>query len=241
MKDFIKWLGNNEKVGKVIVWLLIIIIALIILNTTLMSLGLPHYQITEKNIVNINVSNILNMLTSGIISILNFYAIIFLIFSVNKHKKLIKFAILYVVLAFIVYKFTGYVGTQIYYIVYILGFCYKFSNKNKRYILYGIFSYIINALVQLLCYEYKFQFIDMTKISHATRLILSLDYFIIMGIIILVKEIYIRKRGGKNGKWNTKHPMDRTIQQRKDICKETSKKSIKSSKITNKEVVSTKK
>ena len=50
MKDFIKWLGVNEKVAKVVVWLLIIMTSLIIVNAALESLGFPHYAITYDNL-----------------------------------------------------------------------------------------------------------------------------------------------------------------------------------------------
>lgn len=88
MKDFIKWLGNNEKVGKVIVWLLIIIIALIILNTTLMSLGLPHYQITYKSLVEIKTDQYIELLSRIIICFLNYCSIMFLIFPIKEHKSI---------------------------------------------------------------------------------------------------------------------------------------------------------
>ena len=39
--------------------------------------------------------------------------------------------------------------------------------------------------------------IDFSKISDTTRALLSIDYFIIMGIIILVKEVYLKKRSEK--------------------------------------------
>ena len=50
MKKFIKWLGVNEKVAKIAVWLLIIMVSLIIINAGLASLGFPNYQITYNNI-----------------------------------------------------------------------------------------------------------------------------------------------------------------------------------------------
>ena len=62
MKDFIKWLGVNEKIAKVAVWLLIIMVTLIIVNTALASLGFPNYQITYSNLVNINIDKKLNIM-----------------------------------------------------------------------------------------------------------------------------------------------------------------------------------
>ncbi len=237
MKDFIKWLGNNEKVGKVIVWLLIIIIALIILNTTLMSLGLPHYQITYKSLVEIKTDQYIELLSRIIICFLNYCSIMFLIFPIKEHKSILKNSILYIALNIIVYIIFGYIGTQIYIWLFFMFFPYYYKNKNCKYILYSIISIVINILIQGLTYYFKANMIEITTINRVTRALLSLDYFLIMTIIILIKEIYLKKRGGVDGK----HPMVGTIQQREDICKETSKKSIKSSKITNKEVVSTKK
>jgi len=54
MKDFINWLRNNDKIGKVVIWLFIITIGLIIINTALTSLGLPHYQLNTTKVFNIN-------------------------------------------------------------------------------------------------------------------------------------------------------------------------------------------
>ena len=56
MKDFVKWLGVNEKVAKVVVWLLIIMVMLILTNTMLESLGFPFYKITYQNIRKINIA-----------------------------------------------------------------------------------------------------------------------------------------------------------------------------------------
>ena len=239
MKDFIKWLGNNEKVGKVIVWLLIIIIALIILNTTLMSLGLPHYQITEQHVISFQITKLIDDMISWLICALNFCSIIYLIFPVKMHKKIRKYLFIYLVFTILFNQLFGYMFTQVYIILYIIIFSYIFSKRNTKYIFYSLVSLFINALIEFICYSIKLKYINVTEISHLTNIVLGFDYFIIMGLIILVKEIYIKKRGEKNG--CTKFSMVVTIQQRKDICKETSKKSIKSSKITNKEVVSAKK
>lgn len=237
MKDFIKWLGNNEKVGKVIVWLLIIIIALIILNTTLMSLGLPHYQITYKSLTQISSTKSLDFVISVVVAALNFISVLLLVFRIKDIKAILLVTIPYLVLNYIIYHTCNYVIFQLYIIIFSCIFCYFYSNKKPKYIFYYIIAFVIAAIVQGIWYTLKVQFIDYDKLNYLTKSILTLDYFIIMGIIILVREIYLRKRGVKNGLYS----MDRTIQQRKDICKETSKKSIKPSKITNKEVVSTKK
>ena len=61
MKDFIKWLGVNEKIAKVAVWLLIIMVFLIMTNAMLESIGFPNYQLTYANIINININKISNI------------------------------------------------------------------------------------------------------------------------------------------------------------------------------------
>ena len=135
MKKFIKWLGVNEKVAKIAVWLLIIMVSLIIINTALASLGFPNYQLTYNNLVNINVSKILNIIFSWIISFLNFYSIISLVFKVNKSKDMFKYAILYLVLAIMIQGLTNYVISQIFILGYILIFCFKYSDNNWKYII----------------------------------------------------------------------------------------------------------
>ena len=78
MKDFIKWLGVNEKIAKVAVWLLIIMVTLIIVNTALASLGFPNYQITYDNIKNISTNVILDTLSRILVCFLNFLNLHFL-------------------------------------------------------------------------------------------------------------------------------------------------------------------
>ena len=203
MKKFIKWLGVNEKVAKIAVWLLIIMVSLIIINTALASLGFPNYQLTYNNLVNINVSKILNIIFSWIISFLNFYSITSLVFKVNKSKDMFKYAILYLVLAIMIQGLTNYVISQIFILGYILIFCFKYSDNNWKYIIYGIGALLVNTIAQYICYIYKIRLIDFSSINQATKTILSLDYFIIIGIIILVKEIYLKKRGEKQ--WEKHH------------------------------------
>ena len=203
MKKFIKWLGVNEKVAKIAVWLLIIMVSLIIINTALASLGFPNYQLTYNNLVNINVSKILNIIFSWIISFLNFYSIISLVFKVNKSKDMFKYAILYLVLAIMIQGLTNYVISQIFILGYILIFYFKYSDNNWKYIIYGIGALLVNTIAQYICYIYKIRLIDFSSINQATKTILSLDYFIIIGIIILVKEIYLKKRGEKQ--WEKHH------------------------------------
>ena len=77
----------------------------------------------------------------------------------------------------------------------------------------------------------KARFIDYNSINDPTKSILSLDYFIIMAVIILVKEVYLKKRGENDG-WKRKTNMpilDRRLQERRKIRKETSEKSSKRS------------
>lgn len=216
MKDFIKWLGVNEKVAKVAVWLLIIMVFLIIVNAALASLGFPNYQITYDNLIKINTNKMLEILLSWSISILNFYSTVLLVFRVNKTKEISKYAILYLILLMIVTPLTSYIVSQVFIFVYILTFCYLYSSKNWRYILYGFCSLFLNTITQFICYYCKLNFIDVSTINQSTKILLSLDYFIIMGIIILVKEIYLKKRGEKNGR-NTKLVMVRTIPKRRKI------------------------
>lgn len=229
MKDFIKWLGLNEKVGKVIVWLLIITIMLIITNTFLESVGLPYYRITVDNLLSINKIAIIDTLVSCIICVANFYSIILLVFRAKEAKRILKYAMLYMITAWIILELFGYVVSQIYIVLYITIFCFMFSNKKYKYLLYGILAYIFSVFVQGLWYIVKVRFIDYSKLSDLTKGILSLDYFIIMGLIILVKEIYMKKRGEKNEstRWATKRFLARRIQKRKNICTKTSKKSSK--------------
>ena len=92
---------------------------------------------------------------------------------------------------------TNYVISQIFILGYILIFFFKYSYNNWKYIIYGIGALLVNTIAQYICYIYKIRLIDFSSINQATKTILSLDYFIIIGIIILVKEIYLKKRGEK--------------------------------------------
>ena len=53
MKEITNWLGINNKLAKVIAWILIIMVFIIITNTMLESIGLPNYQINYNNIKNL--------------------------------------------------------------------------------------------------------------------------------------------------------------------------------------------
>ena len=90
-------------------------------------------------------------------------------------------------------------------------------------------SLIINALIQGLTYTYKVKLIDYSSINYAIKLLLFSDYCIIMAIIILVKEYYLKKRGDEVGRQLS---MVRPIQKRSNNSQKTSTKSRKSKKIT---------
>lgn len=208
MKDFIKWLGVNEKIAKVAVWMLIFMVMLIITNTMLESIGFPHYAITYDNIKLINVNKIIDTIVMIITVLLNFYTIVLLVFRAKEFKKILKYGIIYLILNAISTAILGAGLTQIFIAVYLLVFSYLYSNKNKKFIIYTILSMILNAGIQSITYMYKVKFIDYTAMNEITKTLLFSDYFIIMAVIILVKEIYIKKRGEKNDKL----VLDRRIQ-----------------------------
>ena len=197
MKDFIKWLGVNEKVAKVIVWIFIIIVFIITINLLLESVGLPYYRITYDNITKIDGTKITNLIISVVISLLNFYSFTFLVFRLKEFKNIFKYSLLYVVLNIVINKTLGYIPLQIYIILFFIIFCYLYSKKKKRYIFYGIIAYVVGIGVQMIWYTAKARFIDYSTMSDITKSILSMDYFIIMILIIVIKEIYLKKRGEK--------------------------------------------
>ena len=196
MKDFIKWLGVNEKVAKIAVWMLIIMVFLIVTNTMLESVGFPHYAITYDNIINIDVNKVVSIILSLLVSILSFYSSALLVFRVKDVKIIFKkYIILYLILNYIINSIFGHTALQVFIAIYYTLFCYLHSGKKTKYILYGVMSLIATAIIQGVWYLAKARFIDYALTSNATKTILSLDYFIIMAIIILVKEIYLKKRG----------------------------------------------
>lgn len=214
MKEFIKWLGINDKVAKVAVWLLIIMVFLIITNMMLESIGFPYYKITYENMKRINVNKVIEYAVSSLIAILNFYSIVLLTFRVKESKKIFKYALLYLVLNLVLSFIFSKAIMQVLIFIYIVGFCYIFSGKNKKYLLYGTLSYVATVFIQGIWYLSKARFIDYSSLNYTTRSILSLDYFIIMGIIILVKEIYLKKRSEKDGRRRISNMriLDRRIQ-----------------------------
>ena len=126
MKDFLKWLGVNEKVAKIVVWIFIAIIMLILTNTLLESVGLPYYKITVDNLNKIASSpKIISYILSGIVNILNFYSIVLIVFRVKNIKKMIIPAILCPILTGIVNILTNYIVSQIFIFIYTIGFFRK--------------------------------------------------------------------------------------------------------------------
>ncbi len=222
MKDFLKWLGVNEKIAKIVVWILIAMIMLILTNTLLESLGLPFYKITVENIGKMIKSPIfLEYILSWLITLLNFYSIIFLVFRIKEFKKIFPYSILYLIgLIIVMTVLNQYVLGEIYIFVGTLLFIYFYSGKRLKYTLYGVLSFILNTVIQYIWYTYKAKFIDYSNVSQALRSYLVLDYFIIMFVIILAKEIYIKKRGDKN---DSKLVLDRNIRQREENSKQDSK------------------
>lgn len=227
MKDFINWLRNNEKIGKVIVWLFIITIGLIILNMTLESLGLPHYKITSSNVITADTNTLVEDLLDYIICILNFYTIVLLVFRVSKATDIFKYALIYSISADIINNSINYVAAQLFMFAYVVLFCFMYSKRNWKYILYGLISLIANCIVQFVCYQYKVSLLNYDDLKSLLKLVLGLDYFIIMAMIILVKELYLKKRGEMNESTTrtSKHSMVGEVQPRKEISKKNINKS----------------
>ena len=199
MKEFFKWLGVNEKVAKVAIWLLIIMVFLIITNTLLDSIGLPNYEITVDNLVKINANKVVDYIASIIISLLNFFTMALVVFRIKEIKKILPYAILYLFANFLVSLLDNYIVMQGFIIIYFLLFCYFFSGKKPKYILYGIISYILGVFVQFIWFTFKASNINIGTIDNGTKMVLTMDFFIIMLMIILAKEIYLKKRRDK--KW----------------------------------------
>ena len=219
MKDFIKWLGVNEKVAKVVVWLLIIMVMLILTNTMLESIGFPHYAITYQNLIRIKETKALDYIASWLTTFLNFFAMIFLIFRIKEFKKIFKYSVLYWAGNYVVSTIFNLGILQVYIVLFIIIFSYLYSGKNKKYILYAI---VINIVIEGICYYFKARLVTFSSLSKATQCLLSIDYFIIMIIIILVKEIYIKKRSEKDDRQSI---LVGRIQKRRKTSKKSSKKS----------------
>lgn len=194
MKEFCKWLGVSEKTAKVVVWIFILMSFLIVTNVMLESVGLPFYKLTVENLSKINYPKLLDYGISWIIVLLDFYGVMFLIFPIKDFGKIFKYSILYLILNIIVFNLFGNGVLQIFIVLFTVIFSYLYSNKNKKYILYGFGGYLVSVIVQYVCYLYKARFIDFANIDRLNKFLTSLDYFIFMFIIILVKEIIIKNK-----------------------------------------------
>ena len=194
MKEFFEWLGVNEKVAKVVIYMFVIMAMIIATNMMLESVGLPYYKITYENLVTGTYAQIWSILLNCLVGLLNFYSVIFLVFSLKEFKGIFKYSILYLVLNIIVNTLLGYGVLQIYIALYITLLCYFYSGRKWKYALYGVVALIVDVVVQGLTYMYKVRFIDFSAIDGITRFILSIDYFIIIVVMILVKEIYLKRR-----------------------------------------------
>lgn len=198
MKEFCKWLGVSEKTAKVVVWIFILMSMLIIFNSAFESIGLPYYKLTVENLSKIDYPKLLDYGISWILALLNFYTMIFLIFPIKDFGKIFKYSILYLILNIIVFSLFGNGMLQIFIVLFIIIFSYLHSNKNKKYILFGIISCIVSMFTQYTCYLYKARFIDFASINGLNKFLTSLDYVLLMFIIILVKEVIIKNKKKKD-------------------------------------------
>lgn len=193
MKNFCKWLGVNEKVAKIVVWIFIVVIFLIVINTALESVGLPFYKLTIQNLSKINLHYFIDSMISWITVILNFYASTLLVFSIKKTKEMFPYACLFLIIS-IITTAIGYATSQIAIFVFLILFAYQYSGKNRKYIIYMIVSLLINTSIQYLSYFYKIRFINYAEITRLNQFLLSLDYFVVIILIILLKEVFIKKK-----------------------------------------------
>lgn len=193
MKEFCKWLGVDEKIARVVVWLAIFMGMLIIVNTALESVGLPFYRITTENLSHINYGVVVERICQSVITLLNFYATVFLVFKVKEFKKIFPYSILYLALNYLIGSI-GYIYIQIFIPVFLIIFCYFYSNKKIKIALFSIGSLIFNAIIQYLSYLYKMRFISFSTTTAFDQLLMSIDYFIIMFAVIWIKEIYIKNK-----------------------------------------------
>jgi hypothetical protein len=197
MKDFIKWLGVDEKIAKVAVWALIIMVLLIIFNTFLDSIGVPYYKLSVDNLSKINTNMIIEYVCAYIMSFLNFMSVVLLVFRVKETKKILKYAILYLAINAIIAETFNYTIAEVLITLLVIIFCYFYSGRKWKYALYAIGSFIINAIIQYVMYIYKIQFVDYNAVNSLGKLVLSIDYYLILALIIAVKEIYLKRRGDK--------------------------------------------
>ncbi len=195
MKDFIKWLGVNEKVAKLAVWLLIFMITMIVINTCLESIGMPYYKVTIENLSKIKINSLINYLCVIAVSVLNYVLTIFIVIRTKEIKKLLPYVLVYTIIPIIVTKYLGYGVTQVFIFVYTMYTIIKFSEKPTKGIYKGLIAIVINTIVQYICYyTFKLKYIEVTKLEGLNYLLTSLDSFLILLIIIIVKELYLYKR-----------------------------------------------
>ena len=171
---------------------------LIIFNSAFESIGLPYYKLTVENLSKIDYPKVLEYIFAWLVTLLNFYTMIFLIFPIKDFGKIFKYSILYLILNIIVFSLFGNGMLQIFIFIFIIIFSYLYSNKNKQYIFYGIMGYIIPVFIQYVCYLYKARFIDFASLDALNRFLTSLDYVLLMFIIILVKEVIIKNKKKKD-------------------------------------------
>ena len=198
MKEFCKWLGVSEKFAKLVICLFVVMAFLIVTNSMLESVGLPYYKLTIENLSKIDYPKVFEYIFAWIITLLDFYTVIFLIFPIKDFENIFKYSILYLILNIIVFNLFGNGVLQIFILSFMIMYGYLYSNKNKKYILYGIIGYILSLMVQYICYLYKIRFIDFTTINTLNKMLVSLDYVLLMFIIILVKEIIIKNKKKKD-------------------------------------------
>lgn len=91
MKEFCKWLGVSEKFAKVVVWIFILMSMLIVFNVAFESIGLPYYKLTVENLSKINYPKGFESLLTWLLTLLNFYTMIFLIFPIKDFGKIFKY------------------------------------------------------------------------------------------------------------------------------------------------------
>lgn len=194
MKEFLKWLGVNEKVAKIAVWIFIFMVFLIVANAALDSLGLPYYKVTVENLSKIDIPVLLEYLLSWLIVLLNFLSFTLLIFDIKYIKQILLFGIIYILINVVSFYLFGYAIQQIIIILYLLAFSYFYSGKKLKYILYMVISIILNAIIQYVCYLYKVRFINFAVASWLNQFLTSLDYFLILLVIVVLKELYLKNK-----------------------------------------------
>ena len=197
MKDFCEWLGVSDKIAKLIIWLFVVMCFLIVTNIMLESVGLPYYKITVENLSKINTTIVLDYLFNWSLIILNFYSAVLLVFGIKNAKEMFPYSLIYLVLNILIKNIFGSAAVQTFIFLFVILFCYLYSKKNWKYIFYGVISLIINAFVQYICYLYKLRFIDYTKLNVLNKFLTSIDFFIIIFVIILIKDIIVKKKRGE--------------------------------------------